>query len=252
MRKADQASLREEIQFHDETASDYEQRNLLGMPYAMMRNQARVTRLMRFAGKYECPRILEVGCGIGYILKPLMESVQNATYYAFDISQRMIERTRDEVAGCNQECDLLVGDAMEIPFEGDAFHVVYCVATLHHIPDVALALAEFQRVLTNGGVLYLEEPLSNQITHLLRRVLRRNAGLSPQERAGFSLPSLVRAAGRVLSVRGYECFGTLSPVAKYVRSRSVTRVLWAFERAFFRLPLAQHFALNVRLWAEKT
>lgn len=251
MKKSDQEWLRSERDFHDEEASHYEEQNLCGLPYARMRNQGRVETLVASAEKHEHPQFLEVGCGTGFILQPLMERLPNATFYAFDISQQMIQKTRDAVTGCIQQCHLLIGDAMEIPFEDDVFDVVYCVATLHHIPNVTCALAEFRRVLKKGGGLYLEEPLDNQLISFVRKLLRKQEASSPYERTGFYLPSLVREVEYVLTVRNYECFGTISPVAKYLCSSTVVKALWRFDRAFSKLPFSRNDALNTRLWAEK-
>src|SRR5690606_1037960 len=57
---------------------------------------------------------------------------------------------------------IVCGSAMQLPFPDSSFEVVYSYKVLSHVPDLSLAIAEVMRVLTNGGVAYLElyNPLS--------------------------------------------------------------------------------------------
>ena len=146
-----------EREFHNEHVHEYEKVNRLKAPYNMAHNLQRVRELQEICARFNSPRILEVGCGVGYTLLPLMESVQNAQLHAIDISSGMVMETKKRLG--NKQCHLMVADAVMLPFKDETFQVVYCIATLHHLPtQIDLALNEFARTLIKGGVLYIEEP----------------------------------------------------------------------------------------------
>ena len=251
MKSIEREWLKSERDFHDEEVDHYEEGNLLGLPYAKLRNHRRIEVMAGLAPSREDSRLLEIGCGTGFILGPLMERLPSARCYGFDISRRMVERTRDTLQGFGGRARLFVGDAMAIPFQDATFDQVICVASLHHIPDVPRCLGEIARVLRPGGVFYLEEPLTSQAISLVRKALRKPEVLSPYERAGFVLPELLDDVQRVLTLAGHETFGTMSPVAKHIGNGSVVRALWAVDRAMASLPFSDSVALNVRLWARK-
>lgn len=90
-------------------------------------------------------RILEVGCGKGYLLYEFTQSVLNATVQGFDISAYAIGHAKPEIKD-----HLFVHKAEETPwpFVDNEFDLVYSIAALHNLPiyDLAKALPEMNRV----------------------------------------------------------------------------------------------------------
>jgi ubiquinone/menaquinone biosynthesis C-methylase UbiE len=86
-------------------------------------------------------RVLDVGCGRGYMTKALLE--QKRDVVGIDISDYAVSHP---IPGC--EGKLIRGDIQDIPFKDDYFRWVVCWMVLEHIPEgvVAKALKEIARV----------------------------------------------------------------------------------------------------------
>lgn len=89
--------------------------------------------------------VLDVGCGTGNFLVELANLP--AHLVGLDISAGMLKE-----AGVKTSRVVLVrGDAVFMPFEDEAFDAVYCIQTLHHIPDKRRFMSEVYRILKNKG-----------------------------------------------------------------------------------------------------
>lgn len=89
------------------------------------------------------PRILEVGCGKGYLLFDFLKVLPNAEVCGLDISEYAVENSHPEVRDRIQ-----VGTATDLPWENDAFDLVLSINTLHNLRNFELerALREIERV----------------------------------------------------------------------------------------------------------
>jgi len=99
-------------------------------------------------------RVLDAGCGTGYLAAGLRRARPDAYVVGSDLSTGMLGNARDAGAW-----PLGQGDAGRLPFRDAAFDLVVARGVLHHLPDVAAALAEWRRVLAPGGaVVLVSEP----------------------------------------------------------------------------------------------
>jgi SAM-dependent methyltransferase len=79
-----------------------------------------------------------------------------------DISPGMLSVLSANARRLGLEVQTTVADAERLPFEDGSFDLVLGHAVLHHIPDLALAFGEFERVLAPGGtLLFAGEPSRN-------------------------------------------------------------------------------------------
>ena len=119
--------------------------NLRGLEAFFHRNRARVVRGLHLAkNATRGLPILDAGCGTGLNLRHLpLGSV------GVDINPRNVALLRERLPGD----EVVEGDIEHLPFADGSFGTVLCTEVIEHIPDPALALAEFKRVLTPGGVL---------------------------------------------------------------------------------------------------
>jgi len=96
------------------------------------------------------PKILDVGCGTGLLLKEL-EKVGKV--YGIDSSLIAVNfcKTR-EVSNVKQ------GDVTNIPFNDCTFDIVLALDILEHVEDDYLALQEIKRVVKKQGVIIIFVP----------------------------------------------------------------------------------------------
>jgi 2-polyprenyl-3-methyl-5-hydroxy-6-metoxy-1,4-benzoquinol methylase len=99
--------------------------------------------------------VLEIGCGRGSFARYLQQ--QGANLVAADFSESAIEITKRRLAGLSN-CQCLVADVQEIPFEAETFDVVISLATLEHVRDPNAGIAELVRVTRIGGRLIVMIP----------------------------------------------------------------------------------------------
>jgi SAM-dependent methyltransferase len=88
-------------------------------------------------------RILDVGCGKGYLLYDFTDVVPGARVAGLDVSRYAIAEARPELKG-----RLQLGSATHLPYADQSVDLVIAVNTLHNLPvyDLDRALREIERV----------------------------------------------------------------------------------------------------------
>jgi len=137
-------------------------------------------------------RILDVGCGTGYLLRRLAGRVPQALELAgIDVAPAMIEAARAMAA--DSRIRFATGTAEELPYPEQMFDLVVSTTSFDHWADQRAGLAECARVLAPGGHLVLIDQFSAWLVPTLlggrrskARTKRRAARLLVQ--AGFSSP----------------------------------------------------------------
>lgn len=99
--------------------------------------------LTRTYGLARGQRVLDVGCGKGFLLHDLAETVPGLEVAGLDISRYAIENAKEEVKPF-----LTVGTAAKLPYPDRHFDLVLSIMTLHNLeaPDLVAALREVERV----------------------------------------------------------------------------------------------------------
>jgi ubiquinone/menaquinone biosynthesis C-methylase UbiE len=91
-------------------------------------------------------KVLDVGCGKGFILYDFTQAVPGIEVRGVDISTYAIANAKDEVKD-----NLSVANAAKLPFADKEFDLVISINTLHNLflPDLWSALTEMERVAKN-------------------------------------------------------------------------------------------------------
>ena len=71
-------------------------------------------------------KILDIGCGKGYLLYDFLKILPNATVRGIDISKYAIENSKDELKE-----NLTVGNAINLPYEDNYFDLSFQL--IHYI-----------------------------------------------------------------------------------------------------------------------
>lgn len=97
-------------------------------------------------------RVLDVGCGVGRVYQ-LFDDLSIA-YTGIDQSEEQLGIAKSQYP----DATFLLGEMTALPFDDASFDIVYCIATLHHLPTRKKreqALREMKRVVRQNGVIVL-------------------------------------------------------------------------------------------------
>jgi len=97
-------------------------------------------------------KAMELGCGTGLVSFELKDQFEKITLV--DTSDGMLDVLNEKIARQNlNHFQPILADVLEQPLP-ERFDIIYTVMTLHHIPDVKLALAKLHDMLTPDGILF--------------------------------------------------------------------------------------------------
>ena len=99
------------------------------------------------------PKILDIGCGKGFLLFDFLKIIPNAEVFGIDISEYAIETGKEEIRD-----RLKVGNASQLPWPDNTFDLVISINTFHNLYNFELsaALSEMERVGKNNKYICVE------------------------------------------------------------------------------------------------
>lgn len=119
-------------------------------PHYRPENRARVRARIEAMRRYGCGRLLDLGCGTGFVIdlaKDLFERIDGV-----DVTQAMLDRV--DCSGGNITLHNCAAESL--PFADASFDVATAYSFLHHLEDYSKVLAEAHRVLKPGGGFYVD------------------------------------------------------------------------------------------------
>lgn len=116
--------------------------------------------------------VLELACGTGQLSFPLSAHVR--LWEATDFSEAMIEQAKKckKKQGGSSRLHFTVQDATALPYAPQTFDAVVISNALHIMPHPERALAEIERVLKPGGLLFAPTFIRGRRTSLQMRLLK--------------------------------------------------------------------------------
>jgi len=124
-------------------------------------------------------KVLDVGCGKGFLLYDFTKVLPGLELYGLDISEYAIAHAQEEIAD-----KLQVGNATSLPYPDDCFDLVISINALHnlHNYDLDKALREIERVGKKNKYICVESYRNeNEKANLLYWQVTCEAFCTPEE-----------------------------------------------------------------------
>jgi ubiquinone/menaquinone biosynthesis C-methylase UbiE len=154
-------------------------------------------------------RVLDVGCGTGYLLRQLATRCPQAAELAgIDPAPGMIEAAR--AAASDDRLRLRPGTAEDLPWAAGFFDLVVSSTSFDHWADQRAGLAECARVLAPGGWLVLTDQFSAWLVPTLIGSRRDKARTK-------------RRAARLLTAAGFRDIGWHGVQTVLIRAATARR-----------------------------
>jgi ubiquinone/menaquinone biosynthesis C-methylase UbiE len=147
---------------------------------------ARRDNLFRWIGGPKGLRILDVGCGPGLFIHPV---VADNRVIGVDFSIGMLGMAREHgLIPVNS-------DAMCLPFQDNTFDMVVCIELLQCVSEYEALVAELARVKRHGGIVVLSTLNAESAVRRLRSYLHSGRGGDLSNKT-FVIPEVVHAFER--------------------------------------------------------
>jgi len=163
------------------------------------RFKIRVVRAL--LGKATDGRLLDLGCGAGYVLWRIGGGFEKC--FGVDVDKRAVVLGTQHV-----NAGFSVADAERLPYSDSSFRSVVSTDAFEHIPDDRLAIREIRRVLEPGGICVIYTPSvegllsETTLAHMFHD--KDDFMLDHRTYTLDSLVSLAEDAGMVVEQKGYH------------------------------------------------
>jgi len=113
--------------------------------------------IVRLIGQTEAPRLLDAGCGEGFVIREVARDQAQLSAIGGDFSPEALLWGR---ANLHHQAPLANFDVHHLPFPDHSFPLVICLEVLEHLPDSRVGLRELARVSSEYVLLSVpHEPL---------------------------------------------------------------------------------------------
>lgn len=104
------------------------------------------------------PRVLDVACGTGLLLRQVLERVAGLEAYGVDASADMLAQAQEALKGYPQvRLERVEVNGTGLPYPPQTFDLITCTNALHDMRDPEAFLQDARGLLVPGGQLVLED-----------------------------------------------------------------------------------------------
>ena len=119
-------------------------------------------------------RILDIGCGEGYMLRRLKDKFDEL--HGLDIAPSRLKEAKSKIKEINSfkisKFKFVEGNADDhLPFPNDFYDVIICIALIEHVYDIFFLVKEIYRVLKPDGYVIIEVPNLAYLKHRISLLL---------------------------------------------------------------------------------
>ncbi len=178
----------------------------------------------------EGEQVLECGCGPGWLWRGNLKNIPAGCQITLtDLSPGMVAEAEEALSDTPHQFQFQTADIQDLPFADDSFDCVIANHMLYHVPDLAQALGEVQRVLQPNGRFCAVTNGADHMRELkeMREDALKYIGLGGEEIPGFSLPFRLENGAALL-----EPFFSQVELVHYEDSLLVTEVQPLVDYAF--------------------
>ena len=152
--------------------------NYGGYKYIKNRWNSVINKLIKHYNLPLDSKILDIGCGKGFLLYDFLKLRPKSNINGIDISNYALKNCKPEIRG-----NLKIGNATELPWEDNYFDLVISINTLHnlHTYDLEKALFEMERVGINKYLCVESYRNEEEKTNLLYWQVTCEAFYTPEE-----------------------------------------------------------------------
>jgi ubiquinone/menaquinone biosynthesis C-methylase UbiE len=146
--------------------------------------------LLKYMKPGEGERLLDVGCGRGYVEEMFADATKNIVVVSTDVTETARHHIRGEFHLCSMA---------DMPFPDNSFDKIYCLDVLAHFAEGEKGISEAFRVLKPGGKIIIRTPNKYYVyfSWMVQRIRTRKWKVNYDDTARwlYSRRTLLRAFG---------------------------------------------------------
>lgn len=172
----------------EEYFEDIERKMRAGLWYAQGPAEPLLSRFIDYP-ELKGKEVLEIGYGVGWLLAELLEA--GAEVHGIDLSKSHYELCRYRFR--EEDIDLRVASAEDMPYPDDTFDFVAAWGVIHHASDDARCYREIHRVLKPGGRCFLMLYRKGGVKYYYQKIFKKGIVRGGLWKHRFDVDAFIRS-----------------------------------------------------------